>query len=718
MALRHKFLSMMGLGGPLNNNGESPRNGSLRDSLVPIATAFASQEPREVDPHFYELLRESFPTINTAINKMITLDGVVSVECETDNQQRLLDEWMESVRVNDLLTGFQSWVDLLGNETYEQGCSVSDYRLENRLGVTNLRVADSKGLVFMRDPDNGHLRGFYRPPRAPQYGNDQKPIERVLRNQAQPNVSSLTSNYHYVELDLSQILYTAHHPEADNPYGVSLLRAMTADAEVLAHIKAAVKQTWQRFGDPSYEVIFKSGIKRDETQLANIEKEIAQNLANLVNAKKLGKGGDLVRSIGNKDELTTNILGAGGSEMDVEKPSNFVISQMVSATGLPAWMVGVEKPAQDAAREAEMALHESQQRFESRKATYKKPLLAHLRGSGETFKPGDIQVTQKLPNLTNVVANAQAEFLQAQADMMRANGAATRAGTPGAPPAQDNIDIEEDEQGGKHMVLRFPLEVGHKAKKSEAGVWAETDSRLPALEQQAESAAVSAWRNAGDRIIATTGLTQTTKTQKSGEPLFEFNPQWLLDFDRIVEQLIADLGEGEGSAVAGAAATGAMLGTQLAATELNVDPAKRARERAQQAALSQGLVNARKTATRVLRDELLKPLSEGAYNGENVFDVARRLRRHFDNGETDFALLARTEIAQALVVGKEQQYQEEGLIFYDYLNADDSKVSAICRLHQSNNPHRVGQGPLPARDSHPDCRCTIAPSDDQPEFTP
>ena len=100
-------------------------------------------------------------------------------------------------------------------------------------------------------------------------------------------------------------------------------------------------------------------------------------------------------------------------------------------------------------------------------------------------------------------------------------------------------------------------------------------------------------------------------------------------------------------------------------------------------------------------------MQAGLYEGQNPRDVARALRERFDGKNADWVRLARSEITQAHALGKLDQYQEMDIELYDYVTAGDGKVSAICRGNAARGPYPVGKGPLPMRDSHPNCRCTV-----------
>jgi len=120
--------------------------------------------PRQVNPYFYEALRESIGMIDGGINTLVTLDGIVRVRGKNERLVKLIRTGlMQKIPVNDNETGLQAFYASQGNEIYEQGFSVGEVVMDAKgRELIGLRVADSKGIGFARE--NGTLRTYYRPP--------------------------------------------------------------------------------------------------------------------------------------------------------------------------------------------------------------------------------------------------------------------------------------------------------------------------------------------------------------------------------------------------------------------------------------------------------------------------------------------------------------------------------------------------------------------------
>lgn len=122
-----------------------------------------------------------------------------------------------------------------------------------------------------------------------------------------------------------------------------------------------------------------------------------------------------------------------------------------------------------------------------------------------------------------------------------------------------------------------------------------------------------------------------------------------------------------------------------------------------------GLELVRNGAVREYRKPIVDALLSGEFDGMNPKDVARKLRKRFDAGAYNWERLATSEIAMAQSDGKLAQYRAMGITRVNYLTARDDRVSRICRSLAAAGPYPIDAAPVPVRDSHPGCRCTITP---------
>ena len=674
---------------------------SIRESQAqgPWTSLISDYVAREVAPGLYEALREAVPVIDAAINRMVTLDGIIRVNGENEHLVKKIRVWMKNVQVNDLQTGFQAFYSGMGNELYEQGFSIGEPVMsKDKRSIAGLRVADSKGVIFRRTDRN--LETWYRKPTAKRGrmdGTDQ--VERVLRNNYNGNdILSYLTKTGFKKIEGDHLVYAGLHNEADNPYGVSLLRSMEFVSKVLLTIDNATLHSWERFGDPVFDVVYKTKSKLTPEQLETRRKTIADNIKSAMESKISGKAVDFVNAIGVNDELTIKVLGGEGQVLEIEQPAKHILEQIVAKTGLPPWILGYVWGTAErlALKQAELLMQESKTRFELRQPGLEKIVAMHLRAQGETWNDGDWYLEQELPNMQDVVAQAQADFLRAQTALMNGNAEA--------------LPTVVDETG--KIVSIGGVRLGKlKAAKALDGSepFAENDDQLPKIEKRTIKSVLSSWQTLQSRTFNVLGLS-AGKSQKSDEPMFVFDvANMLQDLVDLENAMVADLSAEDADYVHGLF-NAWLRGMENGAAELGVAATVTEQVRSEMVAefSRNAMQQVRNTTIRSYSDDIIDDMKSGVYDGLNPKDVARQLKKRFEIHNYDWVRLTRSELTVAHADGKMNEYAEMGVGKYNYVTAGDSKVSAKCRANEAGGPYQIGAGPLPMRDSHPNCRCTVA----------
>ncbi len=650
------------------------------------------------------------------------------VEAETDRLQRECDEWMEGVQVDELAQGYQAFYRLLHNEVYEQGHGIGEFLFNDKGNdVERLVVADSKGTYFHRASTGAPLETYYSPPGPDRSrrGDGTDNVERVLRNsyRSAGNMVQYLQGRGYRKIDTGNMIYSSYDAEAGKPYGVSLMRSTEFDAKVLLTIKNSLHRTWERFGDPIFVATLKKKVKRSgvggmefsQSTLDEQANAIAGRLADAMTAKKNGNSADVVNAIGPDDDLSIEVLGADDKVLEVEMPARHLLENVVAKTGLPSWMLGFHWSTAErlAGRQSEIVLQESRTRFELRRPALKRPIEAMLRARGITFKPEDWQLAQDLPNLQDLEAQGRARLYNAQAEALE-NGAdlninrGRRAG---------DTDPNNDDDG-KAYTLRQPEPVeahkDHDRHTHKVETYVEDEAALMRLERRAERDLLKRWADLQDDVLAVLGV-DNTKTTKQHEPVFVFDPALMQQKLReLQDEFIAAAGA-ENAELARAMFDAWQRGVMNGAAEFTnpAEVTEAVRSRINNELSFNALNQVRVTTIRALGQDLIAALQQGAYNGLNPKEVARQLAKQFDVHNYDWQRLARSEIAEAQVRGKESQYLAEGVTQYNWIRAGGA--CPICVDKEQGSPYPVGAGPLPMRDSHPNCRCTIGAAvvDDQ-----
>lgn len=664
-------------------------------------------QPRARSPYLLEALREAIPILEGGINRLVTLDGIITVEGDNDALVQEIDTWMRNVPVNDLECGYQAFYAGQGAEHYEQGVGLGEFIYDRRgRDVIGLRVADSKGLAFVRETDR--LRVFYRTPEATR---DLRPdglgaVEQLLSGTTRGDTVSGLRSEGFVELDARQCSFALHRPEADDPYGVSILRSMPFVAQILLKMENAAGRAWERFGDPSFHVHY--GTKNRKVDAAEADRRaraIAADLAKALQAKARGNSVDLSTAAAMDDEITIGVIGANGTALEIEAPARHILEQIVAGFGLPGWMLGVtwSQAAGIGEQQSVIVLQEAQTRFELREPQLRRPVEAMLRARGRTWKNGDWKLVQVTPNLMDIQKRAQADFLAAQTAMMMG-----QAGQPLPSPRGVDNGLRTSRGAPRR---KAGAKAGGDDEEDGGESWAQRDPALPALELSTTIEMLASWLLLGDQVLELLGL-----DQPQGDS-FAFDQETLAP--------MLARGNAASTRIAGALLKGQTSawerGVANAGLEVSADfgddavqqAIAAARERIRAAYTQRGLELVRPGFARTYDRRIVAALTAGEFDGQNPVNVAAALRERFGGGNYNWERLAASEISMAQSDGKLELLRQQGITRYDYETANDAKVSAICRALAAAGPYLLADpsSPVPVRDSHPQCRCTIMPRD-------
>jgi SPP1 gp7 family putative phage head morphogenesis protein len=682
--------------------------------------------PQMVNPYFYEALRKAVPLLDGGIDKMVLLDGLVRFEGKDQVLCDEIDAAMRELPVDDMELGLQSVYALMGNEFYEQGFAMAERVMDSRgrklLGV---RTADSKGL-FARRNEQGNIEWYYRPPAweisIRHNGTDY--TEVVLRN----NIVNVTPGYlsqlNFLRLEDKNLIYNSFHPESNNPYGVSLLRSIEFVAQNLLRIQNATGRAWDRFGDPPFQVTYKTKNRSlKQKDLDARRNQLAQDLANTLAAKRAGNSADFVQAIGADDDIEINVIGGQGEVLEIQLPAQHMVEQILAKVPIPGWMIGLTEAqaGRMADQQSQMALMESKVRFVSRLPALKSIVATWLRGEGYTWKAGDWNIVQELPNLIDVMKQAQADFLNAQAQMMRAGQPAS-----GAPPSptyaqggdpniakRARLATRVKKNGDVVTHLTFPcVHQHHKSASDEddGEPWAEDDAQLPLIEAAAVQGLLDLW----DQLEAETReILDLADYAEGGATVWTFDAASMLQPLLDKQQLFIEAAGAEGGPLLQQEFAAFVRGLQNAASEFDAEAAVgELRAQVADQLISRGLELVRDGAVRTYHDGIIEQLRAGAFDGINPERVSQQLADAFDLGDYNWSRLARSEIARAQGFGKVEEYKALGVDKVNFVTAGGA--CPICEELAAAGPYVIDDAPQPVDDSHPNCRCTILAVQEDP----
>lgn len=646
------------------------------DGQGPYTKYFSQFVPRKHDPKFFEFLVESIPVCAAAIKKLTTLDGVPII---TGNNEKLVEEikeWMQHVPVNDMQKGLQAFHQGLSREAFEQGFGLGEYITnKQRNDIIGLRVGDSKYIKFSRDETG--MRIYQK--------SDNDLMER--------------------ELNQENLMYFSIDNENQNPYGTPTLRGCEFVTKIMTTIYNATMNNWERFGDPSYSVIYKTS-KKDGTDLAERRKAIADELDAAVRAKRQGKSADFVRAIDINSELSLSIIGADGQLLDMQVPMQQIVQDICGVTGLPAWMLGYSFSTTErrANFEAEMVLADVAVRQEAKTPHFERLITTMLRLRGRTWKTGDWQLEWKQVNLHDIVAQAQAGFLNAQAEMMKGQALPTEKKPPQAPSAPP----KKSACGCDHDHIPGVTKMVHGNKETRPFPWPELDQ----VESGYETRLKSDWQDFAVKLFTICGLDPASIalgfSKAPGDEAFTFSEEQRAQILKEMESLIGTyhfddpdspllMYYGESYSL------GLIQAAHLVGETRPILDIIKNREIYDEL-VANGFHLLKDNITRAIQDRIVAEMEAHTIAGTNPLNVAERLNKLFGDQNSSWERLARTEMAAAAERAKTDEWKAWKVEKVDFVPAPDA--CPICTALQGE--YKIEECPvIPV---HPRCRCSKRPA--------
>lgn len=262
------------------------------------------------DARVYRAVREAIPVIDAAVVKIIRLCGGFTVTCGGGRAEAELQRFVNTVPVGRGQRGLENFVDQYLDSMLTCGRAVGEIVTAGDRDIAAVlcgNVCD----VQIHEGDS--------------------PLDFKLC--VYENGGTL-KELPYQNL----LLFTPFHPEADSPYGVSMLRGMPFLAEILMKIYNCIGLNWERAGNVRYAVVYKpQGELLDKAFAQDRAEQIAAEWANAMQETKNGSVRDFV-AVGDVD---IKVIGADGPIPDSEVPLRQILEQLISKTGIPPFMLGM-----------------------------------------------------------------------------------------------------------------------------------------------------------------------------------------------------------------------------------------------------------------------------------------------------------------------------------------------------------------------------------------
>ena len=256
----------------------------------------------------YQELREAIPVLDAAVGKLVRLSGGFQAKCRNEIAQQRMDEFLHTVPcgrgqfgINNFLAGFLDSLLTYGRAVGEMVVAGGKLRAVCWGDVNALEIQEGSSPLEMIlwGPDE---RGMMRP----------LPYQHLL-------------------------LFTTMNPEPENPYGVSMFRGMPFLAEILMKIYQTIGTNWERAGNVRYSVICKGGDDLDPAVAQERGKQVAQEWSRAMEAGKNGTVRDFV-AVG---DVEIKVIGGENPILDSEVPVRQILEQLISKTGLPPFLLGL-----------------------------------------------------------------------------------------------------------------------------------------------------------------------------------------------------------------------------------------------------------------------------------------------------------------------------------------------------------------------------------------
>ncbi len=332
----------------------------------------------------YRAIREAVPLVDAAIGKLVRLAGGVRVTAPEG--QRGLEEFLRTVDVGRGRRGLQAFLDEYLDSMLVCGQGVGEMVVDRNRGEIAALLCADPAYIELREGES--------------------PLDfAVCARRRDGKVEELERQ----EL----VLFTPLQPEAEHPYGVSLLRSMPFLTGILLKIYQATGMNWERMGNARYAVVYKPG-SGDGSWARERGEEIAREWSAAMQA---GKGGN-IRDFVAVGDVDIKVIGADNQVLDSQVPVRQILEQLVAKTGIPPFLLGLSWSATErmSAQQADMMTSEITALRRSLTPVVERICEMWLRLHGYAGRPA---VEWEDINLQDLVEEARAELYREQAETIR-----------------------------------------------------------------------------------------------------------------------------------------------------------------------------------------------------------------------------------------------------------------------------------------------------------
>lgn len=331
----------------------------------------------------YRSIREAVPILDAAIWKLVRLCGGVQIRCGDPRAQQGLSRFLATVDTGRGQQGIQSFLDQYLDCMITCGQGVGEMVLDPQGKTIAAVLCADPALVEIREGESPWISRLC-----------------VRENGGEPK-----------ELPWQQLLlFTPFQPEAEHPYGVSMLRSMPFLTGVLLKIYQALGQNWERVGNLRFAVV----CKPDENSPLSAQErgeQVASQWSQAMQSSRQGAVRDFV-AVGDVD---IKVIGADNQILDSEVPVRQILEQLVAKTGIPPFLLGLSWSSTErmSAQQADLLTSEITAIRRSLEPMLQRICRLWLRLGGYDDQ---VSIEWEDINLQDIVEEARAQLLHAQAE--------------------------------------------------------------------------------------------------------------------------------------------------------------------------------------------------------------------------------------------------------------------------------------------------------------
>ena len=258
----------------------------------------------------YRAIREAVPVIDAAVIKLIRLTGGFQIRCSEERAEAALGKFLRTVDAGRGQRGVSAFLDAYLDSMITCGRGVGEIVTRGNREIAAIVCADVSDVQI-----------------------------REGRTTLDFRLCGMGESGTFEELPYQELLlFTPFNPEAEHPYGVSMMRSLPFLADILLKIFNSIGVNWERAGNVRFAVVYKpQGDVLDRAYARERSEQIAREWSAAMQSGKSGAVRDFV-AVGDVD---IKVIGADNQILDSAVPVRQILEQFVARTGIPPFMLGL-----------------------------------------------------------------------------------------------------------------------------------------------------------------------------------------------------------------------------------------------------------------------------------------------------------------------------------------------------------------------------------------